>query len=138
MLDIDNQTKINIAEDRLESIYKSLLSLESKEEKDISLLLVDQGKIREYNKKFRGKDSETDVISFASDLAFLPIYGDIVIDLSVAEKQRGKRSLNYEVAILFIHGMLHLLGYDHLSAKDKLLMENKEKKYINLLEKEMF
>ncbi len=138
MLDIDNQTKINIAEDRLESIYKSLLSLESKEEKDISLLLVDQGRIREYNKKFRGKDSETDVISFASDLAFLPIYGDIVIDLSVADKQRGKKSLNYEVAVLFIHGMLHLLGYDHLSVKDKLLMENKEKKYINLLEKEMF
>ncbi len=137
MLDIDNQTNINVLEDRLTYIYKSLLEKESKEEKDVSLLLLDQGRIREYNKKFRGKDSETDVISFASDLAFLPTYGDIVIDLSVAEKQRGMNSLDYEVAVLFIHGLLHLLGYDHLSKKDKLIMESKEKEYIILIKKEI-
>lgn len=137
MLDIDNQTKINIAEDKLEFIYKRLLKEESKEEKDVSLLLLEQGKIREYNKNFRGKDSETDVISFASDLAFLPTYGDIVIDLSVAEKQRGRHSLEHEVAVLFIHGLLHLLGYDHLSVNDKLIMENKEYIYINLFKKEI-
>lgn len=137
MLDIDNQTKINIAEEMLKSIYSGLLVEESREDKDVSLLLLDQGRIREYNKKYRGKDSETDVISFAADLAFLPTYGDIIIDLSVAERQRGDRSLNYEVAVLFIHGLLHLLGYDHLSVKDKEIMKNKEKKYINLFKKEI-
>lgn len=137
MLDIDNQTTVMIAEDKLDYIYLRLLEQELKEAKDVSLLLLDEGRIREYNKKFRGKDSETDVISFASDLAFLPTYGDIVIDLSVAEKQRGMASLNYEVAVLFIHGLLHLLGYDHLSTKDKLIMENKEREYINLFKKEI-
>lgn len=137
MLDIDNQTKIVIAEDKLVFIYNRLLKEENREEKDVSLLLLDEGRIRGFNKKFRGKDSETDVISFSSDLAFLPTYGDIVIDLSVAEKQRGKNSFNYEVAFLFIHGLLHLLGYDHLSAKDKLIMENKEKEYISLFKKEI-
>lgn len=136
MLDIENQTNIVIAEDKLRFIYKSLLEQESKEKKEVSLLLLDEGRIREYNKKYRGTDSATDVISFSSELAFLPTYGDIVIDLSVAENQRGENSLNYEVAVLFIHGLLHLLGYDHLSAKDKIIMTNKEKEYIDLIKKE--
>ena len=118
-------------------VYKHLLKHEFKEEKDVSLLLLDHGQSRVFNKKYRGKDSETDVISFSSDLAFLPTYGDIIIDLSVAEKQKCERSLNHEVAVLFIHGLLHLLGYDHLSAKDKEIMEKKEKYYYNLIKKEI-
>ena len=102
MLEIDNQTEIKVPSDKLTSIAKKVLLLEGKEVKDISLLLLDKGKIRSYNKKFRGEDSETDVISFASELAFLPTYGDIIIDLSVADKQRGERSLNDEIQLLFL------------------------------------
>ena len=137
MLDIDNQTIRDIDLDKLQYVYKHLLKHEFKEEKDVSLLLLDHGQSRVFNKKYRGKDSETDVISFSSDLAFLPTYGDIIIDLSVAEKQKCERSLNHEVAVLFIHGLLHLLGYDHLSAKDKEIMEKKEKYYYNLIKKEI-
>ncbi|MBI9032702.1 rRNA maturation RNase YbeY [bacterium] len=137
MLDIDNQTSIDIDLSKLEYIYKRLLKEENREEKDVSLLLLEKGQIRYYNKKFRGKDSETDVISFASDLAFLPTYGDIVIDLSVADKQRGNESLDYEVMVLFMHGLLHLLGYDHLSVNDKEIMDSKEKEYISLFKKEI-
>ena len=136
MLEIDNQTEIDVPSDKLTSIAKKVLLLEGKEVKDISLLLLDKGKIRNYNKKFRGEDSETDVISFASELAFLPTYGDIIIDLSVADKQRGERSLDEEIKLLFLHGLLHLLGYDHLSARDKTIMEQKEKEYYTLIEKE--
>jgi len=137
MLEIDNQSSTYIDTDRLVYVYNSLLAEENREEKDVSLLLVDDGKSRYYNKKFRGKDCETDVISFSSDLAFLPIYGEIIIDFSVADQQRGINSLEYEVIVLFIHGLLHLLGYDHLSTKDKLIMENKEKIYKTLYKKEI-
>lgn len=137
MLEIDNQSSTYIDTDRLVYVYNSLLAEENREKKDVSLLLVDDGKSRYYNKKFRGKDCETDVISFSSDLAFLPIYGEIIIDLSVANQQKGKNSLEHEIVVLFIHGMLHLLGYDHLSKKDKLIMDEKENQYINLFKKEI-
>lgn len=136
MLDIDNQTDTDIPTDSLESIVERVLLSENREVKDISLLLLDKGRIRSYNKKFRGKDSETDVISFTSELAFLPTYGEIIIDLSVAAKQRGERSLDEEVKVLFLHGLLHLLGFDHLSARGRVIMEQKEKEYYNLIVKE--
>lgn len=136
MLDIDNQTDTDVPADSLESIVERVLLSENREVKDISLLLLDKGRIRSYNKKFRGKDSETDVISFASELAFLPTYGEIIIDLSVAAKQRGERSLDEEVKVLFLHGLLHLLGFDHLSTRDRAIMDQKEKEYYNLIVKE--
>lgn len=136
MLDIDNQTDTDIPTDSLESIVERVLLSENREVKDISLLLLDKGRSRSYNKKFRGKDSETDVISFTSELAFLPTYGEIIIDLSVAAKQRGERSLDEEVKVLFLHGLLHLLGFDHLSARGRVIMEQKEKEYYNLIVKE--
>ena len=136
MLDIDNQTDTDIPADSLKSIVERVLLSENREVKDISLLLLDKGRIRSYNKKFRGKDSETDVISFASELAFLPTYGEIIIDLSVAAKQKGERSLDEEVKVLFLHGLLHLLGFDHLSARGRVIMEQKEKEYYNLIVKE--
>lgn len=136
MLDIDNQTDTDIPTDSLKSIVEKVLLSENREVKDISLLLLDKGRIRSYNKKFRGKDSETDVISFTSELAFLPTYGEIIIDLSVAAKQRGERSLDEEVKVLFLHGLLHLLGFDHLSARGRIIMEQKEKEYYNLIVKE--
>ena len=136
MLDIDNQTDTDIPTDSLESIVERVLLSENREVKDISLLLLDKGRIRSYNKKFRGKDSETDVISFTSELAFLPTYGEIIIDLSVAAKQRGERSLDEEIKVLFLHGLLHLLGFDHLSARGRVIMEQKEKEYYNLIVKE--
>lgn len=136
MLDIDNQTDTDIPTDSLKSIVEKVLLSENREVKDISLLLLDKGRSRSYNKKFRGKDSETDVISFTSELAFLPTYGEIIIDLSVAAKQRGERSLDEEVKVLFLHGLLHLLGFDHLSARGRVIMEQKEKEYYNLIVKE--
>ncbi len=137
MLEIDNQTNRLINTDKLDYIYNFLLEREEKVKKSIDLLLVDNGKSRYYNKKFRGKDSQTDVISFSAEQDFLPTYGDIIIDLSVADQQKGDNTLEYEVIVLFLHGLLHLLGYDHLAKKDQVVMENKEKEYINLLKKEI-
>lgn len=137
MLEIDNQSDRCIDTDSLESIYNLILEKEKRDKKELALLLVDNGKSKFFNKKFRGKDSETDVISFSSELAFLPTYGDMIIDLSVADRQRGENTLDYEVIVLFIHGLLHLLGYDHLAKKDQDVMNKKEKEYINLFKKEI-
>ncbi len=80
---------------------------------EISLLITDDNEIRQLNKEYRGKDSPTDVLSFPMEDDV--ILGDVVISLDTAIRQSESAEINLdrEVAFLFIHGLLHLLGYDH-------------------------
>ena len=80
---------------------------------DVCVALVSDARMRALNRQFRGKDKVTDVLSFpAGTRGFL---GDIVIASGVAKKQAkvAGHSLNIEIRILALHGLLHLLGYDH-------------------------
>jgi len=95
----------------------------------LCLKLVNSGKIEEYNKRYRGNDMLTDVLSFPSEFKQTGFLGDMIIDVTVAEKQRGNKNLQEELAELFIHGFLHLLGYDHLKKDDKKIM-NKQEEYL--------
>jgi len=101
--------------------------------KSLNLTLSNGDFIKSLNKKFRSKDSKTDVLSFPTQIDFLPMLGDIIIDIEVAENQKGNRSLESELQYLLLHGILHLLGYDHIAAKDKQIMESKEKKYWKII-----
>ena len=80
---------------------------------EISLLITDDETIHQLNKEYRQKDRPTDVLSFPMEDDIM--LGDIVISLDTAKKQALERDINVdrEVAFLFIHGLLHLLGYDH-------------------------
>jgi probable rRNA maturation factor len=89
--------------------------------------------IKEYNAKYRGENAITDVLTFPCDIQDVPFKGDIIININAAEKQRGNDSLEMEIARLFIHGLLHLAGMDHLSAKQKDEMRTHEDRYINRL-----
>jgi probable rRNA maturation factor len=80
---------------------------------DLSVAIVSDRRMRALNRQFRGKDSVTDVLSFPSeDRGFL---GDIVIAAGVAARQArdGGHSVQTELRVLSLHGLLHLLGYDH-------------------------
>ena len=82
---------------------------------DLSLALVSDRRMRALNRQFRGTDKVTDVLSFPAESAgFL---GDVVISSGVARKQAraAGHSLQTEVRVLALHGLLHLLGYDHES-----------------------
>ncbi|MEN2984845.1 MAG: rRNA maturation RNase YbeY [Dictyoglomaceae bacterium] len=113
--------------DRLKRFLKEILRKKgfSPTNYDISVVFVDDGKIRELNKKYRNKDKPTDVLSF--NLGKDPkgrIIGEIYISISTAEKQclENNRSLLDEIVFLSLHGLLHILGYDHenLSEKEKM------------------
>lgn len=93
-------------------------------EVEVSLLLCDDIYIRELNREYRSKDLATDVLSFALEEGEEPaviggpketLLGDIVISVETATRQAKEygHSLEREVAFLAIHGLLHLLGYDH-------------------------
>lgn len=80
---------------------------------EISLLITNDETIHQLNKEYRQKDKPTDVLSFPLDDDTM--LGDIVISLDTAKRQAEEREINLdrETAFLFIHGLLHLLGYDH-------------------------
>ena len=87
---------------------------------DVTVALVSDGRMRSLNRSFRGKDFATDVLSFAiardeaSDAAARQL-GDVVIAVGVARRQaiEARHALGTELRVLALHGLLHLLGYDH-------------------------
>ncbi len=92
-----------------------------------NIIIVDNETIHSINKEYRGVDCPTDVISFAleDDKSFvqteLRILGDIYISIDKAREQAKNygHSLKREISFLTIHGLLHLLGYDHMEEKDE-------------------
>ncbi len=134
---LDNQSDREFAEELFEDVCR-VLSQEQKrlETASLNLILCDDGSIKEYNRKYRGKDSVTDVLSFSAEIPGINFLGDIIIDISVADNQKGNQSLEREVQFLFLHGLLHLLGYDHISIREKTVMEELQKKYWKLVREE--
>ncbi|BCD68002.1 rRNA maturation RNase YbeY [Nitratiruptor sp. YY09-18] len=124
MIEIDNRTKTAIDSNIIEKIANSLT------DKDIELLIVDKNTIQQLNATYRNKNAPTDVLSFP--LAQTPgsMLGSIVICADVAESvaKRYGHTLQEEIALLFLHGLLHLLGFDH--EIDQGQMRQKEQEII--------
>lgn len=91
----------------------------------IGLSYVDDAEIRRLNRLYRQKDAVTDVLSFASasDVGVQTgMLGDVVISFDQAVRQAEEGDIELEIADLIIHGMLHVLGYDHEVAEDAAIM----------------
>ncbi|HSE86117.1 MAG TPA: rRNA maturation RNase YbeY [Candidatus Binatia bacterium] len=123
----------------LKKIALKVLEIVERDQAELCLVLVGNAEIRKLNDKFRKKDYPTDVLSFpvGDELPrAVKLLGDVVISLEKAReqaKQRG-RTLNEEIVTLLIHGIVHLLGYDHeRSPKDARLMDRLEKKIYRAL-----
>ncbi len=80
---------------------------------EVTVALVSDARMRALNRAFRGQDYATDVLSFPADAR--PFLGDVAIATGVARRQAGEagHSLATELRVLALHGLLHLLGYDH-------------------------
>ena len=131
---LDNQSDIDIDDDLFETLFNTVIQQESQpEDSFVNLLLSNDGFIKQYNRKYLGRDELTDVISFQADVPGVQFLGDIVIDTKVAQRQKENRTIGEELQILFLHGLLHLLGYDHLAAKQEKIMQNKEEKFMKLI-----
>ncbi len=105
----------------------------------LNIIIVDEEKIKYLNKTYRNKDSVTDVISFAleDDDTFIKteykVLGDIYICLNRAKMQAVEynHSLKRELSFLTVHGILHLLGYDHMNEKDEKVMFELQKEILD-------
>ncbi len=125
MLEIDNQTPLELEFLSLEKIADFLAPTQI-----IELILVSDEIMREINRDLRGCDYATDVLSFPLELIPHTPLGSVVINASLAQINTLKlgHSLEDEITLLFIHGVLHLLGYDH--EKDKGEQRQKESELI--------
>ena len=111
---------------------KIFQELNLKDDYITDVTIVDNETIHKINREYRNVDRPTDVISFAfldeeseRQLKGGPInLGQIIISFQKAEEQAKEygHSLNREMIFLFVHGMLHLLGYDHMNEKDEKVM----------------
>ncbi|MBR6014311.1 MAG: rRNA maturation RNase YbeY [Selenomonadaceae bacterium] len=107
------------------------------ENSEISITLTDDKNIHELNKKYRGIDRPTDVLSFAFRESGEPkildeefeTLGDIIISVERAKIQAEEfgHSFLREIIFLEVHGLLHLLGYDHMEENDRIEMETEQK-----------
>ena len=143
MLNIINKTRYNDLKEYyplLEEYYlKTLKTLEIQDDYILSLIICGPISIRRINREYRGIDAVTDVISFAllddddvveyEDCVEL---GDIFINRSrvFSQAEEYGHSVKREFVFLFIHGLLHLLGYDHMNEEDEKRMFSLQKKIV--------
>lgn len=126
MLEINNLTRTRIDKKSFSQVAKKVLKGENEVLKTFSLAFVGKDEMQKLNKKYRKKDKPTDVLSFNFNEG--NNLGEIVICPEIV-KEKGEKMME-----VFIHGILHLLGYDHeKSEKEAQIMEEKQKEYLSQL-----
>ncbi|MBW2186190.1 MAG: rRNA maturation RNase YbeY [Deltaproteobacteria bacterium] len=149
MIYIENQQKNHeIAMAGLKTVAKTILSaLECPEETELSIVIVDDEQIQEINRDYLQRDKPTNVISFAQQegegAGICPeLLGDVVISADTAQRDALDAEVSFfsEISFLLIHGILHLLGYDHERGTQEQaeLMEQKESELFKLLQRDVF
>lgn len=145
MIEINNLTTVSVDEEFLKRITQEVLEKEHPpvgrvpEESNLSIALVGQGRIRALNKRYLGKNRVTDVLAFPenSKLKTLEGLGEIVICLREVNKNAKRLGCAFEteLARVLIHGILHLLGYDHeKNEREAKKMREKEEYYLSQVE----
>jgi len=140
MLEVVNFTRQRIEKKFFEKIVKNVLKSEKKEKQKVSVFLVGEKRIKDLNKKYKKKNKSTDVLSFGEVSNFIEPekkrLGEIVICLEKVKKnaRKYKNPFKKELARVLIHGILHLLGYNHeKSTKEEKKMRSKEEYYLSKL-----
>jgi len=112
MIEVNNLTTSQVDEEFLKKVAEIVLGGEKKKNAELSIALIGQGRIRELNKRYKGKNRVTDVLAFPDKEIGL---GEVVICLREVKKNAKKFSSTFEkeLAQVLIHGILHLLGYGH-------------------------
>lgn len=155
IINLENgQEKINLTDDVLQRLQDALTAVARlnalPQASEVDVTIVDDAEIHALNREYRGMDKPTDVLSFALDedgeddepeINFYGcepeehLYGDIIISAETAQRQAEEygHGLAREMAYLAVHGMFHLLGYDHMTEADKAVMRAKEEEALRAI-----
>jgi len=138
----NNQNKIKIDKRNIRCIVLKILKILYCADKEISLSFVDDENIKQLNKQYLGRDKATNVISFSlreGEYSNInpQILGDIIISVETVQRDaiKGNLTVTQELEFLIIHGILHLLGYNHenTTKKETNKMRQKEKELFNAI-----
>ena len=137
--EIFNETDCDLEQeiDQLHEFITFILKEEKLENVEFNIIFIDNPRIHEMNLTYRGVDRPTDVISFALednktiDLG-VRLLGDIYISIDKAKEQATSygHSLRREISFLAVHGLLHLLGYDHMTEEEEKVMFAKQEELL--------
>jgi len=136
--------RITFDQARLDRLARAILTDVGETSVELGILFVGDQRMRNLNRRYRGKDRTTDVLAFAMREGVRPhasglkpdILGDVVIAVPTAARQakEGQRSLDEELTMLLVHGILHLCGYDHeRSEKEARRMHRRERMILRSL-----
>lgn len=137
--EVYNETKEKIPIEEVKKFLNFALKYENLENVNFNVIFTDNKQIRQINKEYRNIDRETDVISFALEdneeitFEFGRLLGDIYISVDKIKSQAEEygHSEKREMLFLCIHGLLHLLGYDHMTKEDEEIMFKKQELILN-------
>ena len=125
MIFIESESDPTFPKALLERAARTVLDLSGSPDSDFPIVLVDDARIQALNRDFLAHDAPTDVLSFPADEpdpeTGRRYLGDVVISLGRAAEQARERghAFEAEMQLLVVHGVLHLLGYDHAEAEEK-------------------
>ncbi len=136
---INDLVNVDFEYDYLDKVIKRTLLHERVNNAYFSIIFVDEEEIRRINREYRGIDKVTDVISFAfednNDLVYnsIRVLGDIYICIPrmIEQKEAYGHSIKREMSFLTVHGLLHLLGYDHMNKEDEKKMFDLQELILN-------
>ncbi len=132
MIEINNLTNFAVDKAFFSGVAKKVLKGENKEKTHLSIAFVSPGEIQKLNKTYRKKDKPTDVLSFEKVSDFKDECAEVILcPAYIKEKtQDSPRSLKKEMAEALIHGILHVLGYDHeISKAEEERVSAKQEEY---------
>jgi probable rRNA maturation factor len=129
MIEINNRTKAKLNKRKIEEAVSIFLKKNKKVKKDVSIAIIGDKKMKKLNKKYRGIDKTTDILSFKGEENFL---GELIINYAQIKRQAKKFSNtpDQEFIFILIHGLLHLIGFDDKTEKDREFMIKKGEKFI--------
>ncbi|MDP2674183.1 MAG: rRNA maturation RNase YbeY [Dehalococcoidia bacterium] len=131
----------SLSEERLETVARRVLEAERAPACELSIAVTDDETVRALNRQYAGEDAVTDVLSFSqregeefvAPPEGVPPLGEVVIAYPQAERQAAERGhgAEEEVTRLLVHGVLHLLGYDHAEPEEARRMREREEALVN-------
>jgi len=142
MIHVNFNTDLDLVEDSelfVKAAKTTLQEVDEEREIEVTVVVTDDAQVKDLNRQFREMDIATDVLSFPSEEididTGLPYLGDIIISFPQALQQaaRAGHPVEAELQLLAVHGMLHLLGYDHGTEEEKNKMWTKQSRVLEKL-----
>lgn len=139
-IEVFNETNNSLSEQLIElkELLKNVCKDECLGDGEFNVIIVDENRIKNLNREYRNIDKVTDVISFALEdddtfnLEDYRVLGDIYICVEKAREQAEEygHSFKRELSFLAVHGLLHLLGYDHMNKEEEEVMFSKQEEVL--------